>query len=103
MGQARRHDSDAAGRRRGARIDARRAYGERWARHWLDVVRYTDSLDSRGSGGEGDISESWRYRDWVVSAFNRDLPYDQFVLNQLAGDLLTSQEPGKLNVDGLVA
>jgi len=85
------------------RLLASPAYGERWARHWLDVVRYTDSLDSRGSGGEGDISESWRYRDWVVSAFNRDLPYDQFVLNQLAGDLLPPQEPGKLNVDGLVA
>src|SRR5207342_344906 len=46
-------------------------YGERWARRWLDVVRYADSLDSRGSGQPGDILDAWRYRDWVVSAMNR--------------------------------
>jgi hypothetical protein len=63
-------------------------YGERWGRHWLDVVRYADSADSRGLGTEGDFSEAWRYRDWVVDAFNRDLPYDRFVINQIAGDLL---------------
>ena len=55
------------------------AYGQRWGRHWLDVVRYADAFDLRSikgdSIGAGDISEAWRYRDWVVNAFNRDLPY----------------------------
>src|ERR1043165_5561600 len=62
-------------------------YGERWGRHWLDVVRYADT-----AGGNSDFSlpQMYRYRDWVISAFNRDLPYDEFVRAQLAGDLLPS-------------
>ena len=82
-------------------------YGGRWGRHWLDVVRYADAFDSRSVQGdhigEGDISEAWRYRDWVVKAFNDDLPYDQFIINQIAGDLLPAREPSGINVDGLVA
>jgi len=70
------------------RLLASPRYGERWGRHWLDIARYADSLDARGIGGEGDISEAWRYRDWVIGAFNRDLPYNQFIMNQIAGDLL---------------
>ncbi len=59
-------------------------YGERWGRHWLDAARYADS-----DGYEKDMSrEMWPYRDYVVSAFNRDLPYDRFVIEQFAGDLL---------------
>jgi mono/diheme cytochrome c family protein len=59
-------------------------YGERWGRHWLDAARYADT-----DGYEKDMSrEMWPYRDYVVSAFNRDLPYDQFILEQFAGDLL---------------
>lgn len=59
-------------------------YGERWARHWLDVARYADS-----NGYSVDAPrEIWKYRDWVIDALNRDLPYDQFVIEQLAGDLL---------------
>ena len=86
------------------RLLASPAYGERWGRHWLDVVRYTDSFDARGIGGEADVSEAWRYRDWVVKAFNQDLPYDQFVKYQVAGDILAQSEPGKpFNADGLVA
>ena len=64
-------------------------YGERWARHWLDVARYSD-----GHGGFGDnkaLPNAWRYRDWVVSALNKDLPYDQFVMQQIAGDLLGNE------------
>ncbi len=57
-------------------------YGERWGRHWLDVVRYGETS---GLEGDGAIGNAWRYRDWVIDAFNRDLPYDQFVLQQLAG------------------
>ena len=74
------------------RLLASPAYGERWARHWLDVVRYADSLDSRIAGKDGDILDAWRYRDWVVNAFNRDLPYDEFVRQQIAGDLLAARE-----------
>ncbi|RPI89564.1 MAG: DUF1549 domain-containing protein, partial [Planctomycetaceae bacterium] len=59
-------------------------YGERWARLWLDAARYADS-----DGFEKDKSRQvWAYRDWVINAFNRDLPYDQFVIEQIAGDLL---------------
>ncbi len=59
-------------------------YGERWGRIWLDAARYADS-----DGFEKDKPRFiWNYRDWVVNAFNRDLPYDQFVIEQLAGDLL---------------
>jgi hypothetical protein len=69
-------------------------YGERWGRHWLDLVRYTDCFDARilmGPGSVMDITEAWRYRDWVVNAFNRDLPYDQFIVDQIAGDILAGQ------------
>ena len=60
-------------------------YGERWARHWLDVVRFGES-----QGFERDKlrPHSWRYRDWVIDAFNQDLPYDTFAQLQLAGDLI---------------
>ncbi len=60
------------------------AYGERWAAMWLDLARYADS-----KGYEKDIGRTiWRYRDWVIQAFNDDLPFDQFTIEQLAGDLL---------------
>ena len=78
-------------------------YGERWGRHWLDVARYTDSLDSRGLGGEGDVAFAWRYRDWVVDAFNRDLPYDRFIAEQIAGDLIPAEKPGEYNRAGVIA
>ncbi len=60
-------------------------YGERFGRHWLDVVRYAES---RGHEFDFDIPNAWRYRDWVVAAFNNDLPYDRFIREQLAGDLV---------------
>ena len=61
-------------------------YGERWGRHWLDAARYADS-----NGFEKDAPRSiWPYRDWVINALNRDLPFDQFTIDQLAGDLLPS-------------
>ena len=60
-------------------------YGERWARHWLDLARYADS-----DGYEKDWVRpyAWRYRDWVIDALNRDMPFDQFTIEQIAGDLL---------------
>ena len=60
-------------------------FGENWARHWLDLARYADS-----DGYEKDLlrPHAWRWRNWVIDAINRDLPYDRFTLEQLAGDLL---------------
>jgi mono/diheme cytochrome c family protein len=59
-------------------------YGERWGRHWLDLARYADS-----NGYSIDAPRSiWKYRDWVIDALNRDLPFDRFVVEQLAGDML---------------
>ncbi|WP_428308794.1 DUF1553 domain-containing protein [Lacipirellula sp.] len=63
-------------------------FGERWARHWLDVVRYAETL---GHESDFPLTEAWRYRDYVIRAFNADLPYDQFVREHIAGDLL--EEP----------
>lgn len=62
-------------------------FGERWARHWLDLARYADS-----DGYEKDTARphAWRYRNWVIDALNADLPFDQFTIQQLAGDLLTN-------------
>jgi hypothetical protein len=74
------------------RLLASPAYGERWGRHWLDLVRYCDDFD-----------DAWRYRDWVIRAFNDDLPYDQFITHQIAGDLLPARVPGDVNADGIVA
>ncbi|HLJ11944.1 MAG TPA: DUF1549 domain-containing protein, partial [Planctomycetaceae bacterium] len=65
------------------RLLADRRYGERWGRHWLDVVRYADS---GGSEYDREYSHLWRYRDYVIRAFNDDKPFDRFVIEQLAGD-----------------
>jgi hypothetical protein len=64
---------------------ARPAYGERWGRHWLDLVRYAES---NGYERDGVKPEAWRYRDWVIAAFNQDKPYDRMIAEQLAGDEL---------------
>jgi len=71
------------------RLLASPAYGERWGRHWLDVARYADSngLDENVAFGN-----AWRYRDYVVNAFNTDKPFDQFLTEQLAGDLLPASD-----------
>ncbi len=59
-------------------------FGERWGRHWLDVARYAESMTLRGFV----FKEAWRYRDYVIESFNRDVPFDQFIREQIAGDLL---------------
>jgi hypothetical protein len=64
-------------------------HGERWAQHWLDVVRYAET---NGYEADGERSGAWRYRDWVVGAFNSDKPYDRFLTEQIAGDLLWKDE-----------
>lgn len=70
-------------------------YGERWGRHWLDLVRYADT---NGFERDSDKPAAWRYRDWVINAFNSDKPYDRFIIEQLAGDELPDR-----NFDTLVA
>jgi hypothetical protein len=86
------------------RLLAMPEYGQRWARRWLDVVRYTDSFDSRILGNpDSDAAFAWRYRDWVVDAFNADMPFDEFAKNQIAGDVLPGPTPGAMNKNGIVA
>ncbi|APZ95722.1 Planctomycete cytochrome C [Fuerstiella marisgermanici] len=70
------------------RVLANPHFGERWGRHWLDQARYADS---HGYTVDGDRT-MWPYRDWVINAFNRDLPFDQFTVEQLAGDLLPNAD-----------
>ncbi|HEX3146712.1 MAG TPA: PSD1 and planctomycete cytochrome C domain-containing protein [Gemmataceae bacterium] len=65
-------------------------YGERWGRHWLDLVRYADSA---GENSDHPLPHAWRYRNWVIDAFNADKPYDEFIREQLAGDILAVQGP----------
>ena len=75
-------------------------YGVRWGRHWLDVARYADST---GVDEDHPFGDSWRYRDYVIDAFNDDLPFDQFVREQIAGDLLPSTEAATVNKRGIIA
>lgn len=72
-------------------------YGEKWGRHWLDLVRYAETNSYER---DGDKPFAWRYRDYVINAFNQDKPYDQFVLEQLAGDELPARSPEKLIATG---
>jgi len=85
------------------RLLAAPTHGERWGRHWLDVVRYADARDLIQLPVESDFREIWRYRDWVVDAFNRDLAYDDFVTRQLAGDLLQPSDPTRIDAGSLIA
>ncbi len=82
------------------RLLASPRYGERWGRHWLDVVRYADTA---GETADFPVPEAHRYRDYVVDAFNRDLPYDQFLREQIAGDLLAADGPRERYESKLVA
>jgi mono/diheme cytochrome c family protein len=76
-------------------------YGERWGRHWLDVVRYADSS---GFANDYERGNAWRYRDYVIRAFNEDKPYPQFIKEQIAGDeLYENAQPGTRNPELLVA
>ena len=72
------------------RLLASSAYGERWGRHWLDVARYADTA---GDGADYPVREAIKYRDWVINAVNADQPFDQFIREQIAGDILAVQGP----------
>ena len=78
------------------RLLASHHYGERWGRHWLDIARYADSdgytIDSP--------RQMWKYRDWVINSLNRDMPFEQFVIEQIAGDLLPNATTDQLIATG---
>jgi hypothetical protein len=82
------------------RLLASPRYGERWGRHWLDVMRYADST---GSDEDHRYPHAWRYRDYVVKAFNDDMPYNQFVREQLAGDILAADPNSGVGYRGVIA
>ncbi len=77
------------------RLLASPQYGQRWGRHWLDLARYSDS---NGMDENLAFGNAYRYRDWVIAAFNQDMPYDQFVRMQIAGDLMPAG-----GTDGIIA
>lgn len=72
------------------RLLASSAYGERWGRHWLDVARYADTA---GDGADYPVREAGKYRNWVINSFNADQPYDEFLREQIAGDILAKSGP----------
>ncbi|MFN6107269.1 MAG: DUF1549 domain-containing protein [Planctomycetaceae bacterium] len=82
------------------RLLASKAYGERWGRHWLDVARYADTA---GDGADYPVREAFRYRAWVVRAFQKDLPFDEFLRLQIAGDLLAPTRPAEEYADCITA
>lgn len=83
------NDADAAWTELVERLLASPHYGEQWGRHWLDVVRYADSS---GYANDYERPNTWRYRDYVIRAFNDDKPYDRFIREQIAGDEITARE-----------
>ncbi len=90
-------ESPAAWRKVVERLLASPHYGEHWARHWLDLVRYADTNSFER---DGDKPHAWRYRDYVIRSFNDDKPYDRFVTEQLAGDEAESPTPDELVATG---
>ncbi len=82
------------------RLLASPQYGVQWGRHWLDVVRYADTA---GENTDRPLMHAWRYRNWVFDAFNRDLPYDDFVRWQIAGDIVNAEKADSERSAGIVA
>ncbi len=83
-------NSDSAYAKVVDRLLASPAYGERWARHWLDLTGYADMI---GTSNEVFAEHAWRYRDYLIQAFNQDKPFDLFIKEQLAGDLMPASSP----------
>lgn len=81
------------------RLLASRAFGERWGRHWLDLVGFADQI---GTANDIFAEHAWRYRDYVIAAFHEDKPFDRFIREQIAGDLLPHDSPGQ-RADQLIA
>jgi hypothetical protein len=76
------------------RLLASPQYGERWGRHWLDTARYADTAGSNADNLDYRFPHAWTYRDWVIKAINDDMPYDQFIVHQLAADYLPKEQQG---------
>jgi mono/diheme cytochrome c family protein len=93
-------DSDAAYEALVDRLLASRHYGERWGRHWLDVARYADS---DGYESDADRPNAYHYRDFVIKALNDDMPFDEFVRRQLAGDEIAPDDPQAVAATGFLA
>lgn len=89
-----RRDRDAAVAELVDRLLASPRFGEHWGRHWLDVARYAES---NGNVDNELFPYAWRYRDWVIDAFNADMPFDRFITEQIAGDLLPADSPAERN------
>ena len=81
------------------RLLASKHYGERWAQHWLDVVRYADTA---GFSNDYERSNAWRYRDYVIRSFNSDKPFNDFVIEQIAGDELKPNDPEAMIATGFL-
>ena len=92
-----RDDSSLAYERVVDRLLGSSAYGERWAQHWLDLAHYADS---NGFELDADRPDAWRYRDWVIRSLNEDLPYDEFLRWQVAGDEIAPGNPEALIASG---
>jgi hypothetical protein len=86
-------ESPAAFERVVDRLLASPHYGERWGRHWLDVVRYADTA---GDGADYPVREAYKYRNYVIRAFNADKPFDEFLREQIAGDILARRDAARL-------
>jgi hypothetical protein len=95
-------DSDGAYERAVGRLLDSPRYGEQWARHWLDVARYADTKGYVYEREERFFIHSATYRDWVIGAFNDDMPYDRFLLLQLAADLAAPEDPAALAAMGFL-
>src|SRR5262249_55291253 len=93
-------DSPGAFARVVERLLASPHYGEHWGRHWLDVVRYAEST---ANDANAVMRYAWRYRDYVVKAFTQDKPYDQFIVEQLAGDLLPPTADARQRAERVIA
>jgi len=82
------------------RLLASQRYGEHWGRHWLDLVRYADTA---GENSDHPLPHAWRYRNWVINAFNRNQPFDEFLREQIAGDLIAADGPPEKYAERVVA
>lgn len=82
------------------RLLASPRYGEKWGRHWLDVARYAETT---GVDENRQYPDAWRYREYVIDAFNRDLPFNQFLMEQIAGDKIPGDQGSDFNARGVVA
>ncbi|HET6328984.1 MAG TPA: PSD1 and planctomycete cytochrome C domain-containing protein [Planctomycetaceae bacterium] len=93
-------ESPDATARQAERLLASPLYGERWGRHWMDLVRYADTA---GDNADYPVPEAHLYRDYIIQSFNSDKPYDEFVRQQVAGDLLAQRGPSDKYAEGVIA